>query len=177
MQADAGCAVPVGVWLRISHSLLLFIVALTLCFVRSPIRSKTTAQRRVLESALSSAALLSAFQQCESDRQSAAMDAKLRQREEKRAAALERRRARARENVRRMQAAAAQSLAALAAPPERPRLAALDQLQHWQLQRGPSPRVRVCLPAVISPRRMAKMMVGESKVAASAGAPAADSCS
>jgi hypothetical protein len=144
--------------------------------VRSPVRSKTTAQRRVLESALSSAALLSAFQRSESDRQSAAMTTKLRLREERRAAALERRRARARENVRRMQAAAAQSLAALAAPPERLRLVALDQMQHWQLQRGPSPRVRVRLPAVISPRRMARMMVGENKVAAVAeGASAADS--
>ena len=101
------------------------------------------------------------------------MAAKLRRREEKRAAALERRRARARENVRRMQAAAAESLAALAAPPERLRLVALDQMQHWQLQRGPSPRVRVRLPAVISPRRMARMMVGENQEAA-AGASAAD---
>ena len=86
------------------------------------------------------------------------------------AAALERWRARARENVRRMQAAAAQPLAALAAPPERLRLVVLDQLQHWQLQRGPSPRARVRLPGVISPRRMARIMVGENNKAAAAGA-------
>jgi len=63
-----------------------FIFSLALCPVCSPVRSKTTAQRRVLESALSSAALLSAFQfqQCESDRQASAMAAKLRLREERR---------------------------------------------------------------------------------------------
>jgi len=88
--------------------------------VYRPPFSKLPLQRRVLGSALSSAALLSAFQfqQCESDRQAAAVAAKLRLREERRAAALERRRARARENVRQVQATAAQSLAALAAPPE-----------------------------------------------------------
>jgi hypothetical protein len=96
------------------------------------------------------------------------------------AAALERWRARAssRENVRRMQAAAAQSLAALVAPPERLRLAALDQTAQGQLPRVPLSRLRVRLPGVISPRRMTRMilMVGENK-AAVAGASAADSSS
>ena len=129
----------------------------------------------MLESALSSAALLSAFQQCESERQAAAMATRIRLREERRAAALERRRARARENVRRMQAAAAHSLAALAAPPERLRLVALDQTAQGQalsqLPRGPLSRVRL---AAISPRHKGRVTDGGRKVTPADSSSSAD---
>ena len=130
--------------------------ALSLLFL-----SKTTAQRRVLEVALRDSALLSVFQQDESDKQARVMELKLQLRAEARAKEAAAMRDQACRNVRAKQVHALASKATAAPPP-----AQLRGRKMLAGERGAA----VVLPSIISGAEADRMVRPDRKAAGKAPA-------